>query len=321
MLLAAAAAAYGILRLERRRALRWMEALGPRAPELAAEVDTSRLRLCTFCAAVALLAGGLASMQPAWGEGDPGADPGEADILVCLDVSRSMLARDVAPDRLRRALAEIRALADRARGDRLGLVIFAGEARLLVPLTQDAASFIQLLELAEPGGLPRGGSDLGAAVDAALRALGEARGEHEAIVLLTDGEDLAGGGLAAARRAQARGIAIHCVGFGSTRGSKIAVAGERGETFLRDGSGAEVVSALDAAGLQAIAETTGGMYLEAGAEASVMAGLHAERLGPLSGRAPGPGASLPPAHRFPLFLLVAFALGILELGTSVRKRR
>ncbi len=319
--LASAAGAWAVFRLEARRARHRRAVFGLRADLLTKEASPSRRRGRNLCAAGLLLAGGAAALQPAWGAGLPRPDEDPADIMICLDVSRSMLARDLAPDRLRRARQEIQSLAARARGDRLGLVVFAGEARLLIPLTTDMESFAQLLELAEPDVLPRGGTDLGAAISAAIRALGSADGEHEAIVLLTDGEDLAAAGAAAAAQAQARGIAIHCVGFGSARGSKIAVERDGGESFLRDGAGREVVSALDAAGLRAIADATGGLYLEAGAAPGALAQLQRERLDPLTGRARSAGAAALPAARFPLLLLCAFALGILELGWSERARR
>jgi Ca-activated chloride channel family protein len=200
------------------------------------------------------------------------------------------------------------------------LVVFAGEARLLIPLTADAASFLQLLDLARPGVLPQGGTNLGAAIDAALQALGPARGEHEAIVLLTDGEDLEAAGSAAAARAREHGVAVHCVGLGTRGGGKIAVPSGNGETFLRDASGSEVVSALDADGLRSIAEATGGAYLEAGAASGALVRLHRERLGPLAGRAAGSAAAATRAPRFQWFLLAAFVCGFLELAWSERKR-
>ena len=125
------------------------------------------------------------------------------DILVCLDVSRSMLAQDLQPSRLARAQEEIRALAARTESDRVGLVLFAGDARLAVPLTRDKDSFASLASRASPLSVERGGSDVGAALDTALGAL---TGAHEVILLLTDGEDLEARGLQAARRCRDRGI-------------------------------------------------------------------------------------------------------------------
>lgn len=318
--LLAALAGCGVLALERVRARRLTRLLGERAAELAAEVAPTVRRARAILAAGALFLGGLALLQPGWGADESPQGGGSADLLLVLDVSRSMLARDVAPDRLSRAQAEIEDLVAVARGDRIGLVVFAGAARLLIPLTEDLPSFERLLELARPGVLPQGGTNLGAAVDVALQALGDARGEHEAIVLLTDGEDLAAEGRAAAARARARGVAVHCIGFGTGGGGRISVPGGNGETFLRDAAGREVVSALDADGLRAIADATGGMYLEAGAESGAMARLHRERLGPLAGRRSSGAAAPLLAPRFQWFLLAAFVCCWLELLLRERRR-
>jgi Ca-activated chloride channel family protein len=173
-----------------------------------------------------------------------------------------MLARDVAPDRLSRAKGEIRALAEGAKGDRLGLVVFAGEARAMVPLTEDMTSFLELLDLADPTSVARGGTDLGAALEAALDVL---QGRRGTVLLFTDGEDLGGRGLLAARLLAERGVEVSCIGLGTELGSKITTGGG----FVRDRSGEEVVSALDARGLRAIAEATGGTFLASAPTISV----------------------------------------------------
>jgi Ca-activated chloride channel family protein len=226
----------------RARARKLEGVLGPRVPV--------RRRRYGFLAAGLLLAL-VAVLGPAWGAAE--GDVRGADIAICLDVSRSMLARDVDPDRLSRAKAEVKALASRATGDRLGLVVFAGEARAMVPLTDDMASFSEILSLADPTSVGRGGTDLGAALEAALDLL---KGQPGAVVLLTDGEDLGGKGLAAARLVGERGVAVHCVGVGTELGGKIATEGG----FVRDRSGEDVVFAMDPAGLRAIAAATGGTF-------------------------------------------------------------
>jgi len=306
--------------LRRQRARRAAAVLGPRAERLAAEARPEFRRRADAWFASGLLLAGLALMQPAGGAESRAADPGAADLLICLDVSRSMLARDLAPTRLARAQAEIRSLAARAQGDRLGLVAFAGEARLLVPLTQDLELFAELVDLAEPGSAGRGGTDLGAALDAALAAFAGAGGRRGAIFLLTDGEDLEGRGARAAERCAARGVAVHCLALGSAQGSKIALAGESGEEFLRDRAGAEVVSAADLAGLRAIASATGGAFLEASAAPQALLQLHDE----VARSLPQPAAESagPPrrANLFALPLLAAFLLWMLELALAGRPR-
>jgi Ca-activated chloride channel family protein len=269
---------------------------------------------------VALLLALLALLGPRWGEGPTRAAPRGVDVLVCLDVSRSMLARDVSPTRLDAAKAQLAALAERARGDRLGLVVFAGEARLSVPLTHDAASWLHMADLADPLAVARGGTDLGAALDAARTALGSTRGEHEVIVVLTDGEDHAGKGREAAARCRAQGFAVHCVGFGSPRGSKVPVEADGGEAFLRDREGHDVVSAHDPTTLRALAEAAGGHYLDATADPDALATLYRTRILPMARKAFDAEQREEREPRFQWPLLVAVLLWLLELAITDRRR-
>lgn len=226
-----------VARSRRRRLAR---ALGPRVIALAGEGAISRRALFPVAVLFAL----LAVVQPLWGESTIPGEPIGMDVVVCLDVSRSMLARDDEPSRLERAHEQIRELAARAGGDRLALVVFAGEAKLVVPMTRDLDSLAELASMQDPLSVARGGSDLGAAIDAALAAGGDA------IVLLTDGEDLEETGMRAAKAARDRGVDVHCVGFGTRLGAKIP----DGNGFVRDASGREVISRLDPERLGRIGE-------------------------------------------------------------------
>lgn len=220
-------------------------------------MSVSRLRHLPFLLGLALVA--LAAVGLAADPADSAPAFEGMDVVLCLDVSRSMLARDVAPDRLRRAQAEIAALAAFARGDRLGLVLFAGEPRLLVPRTQDGASLAEMAALAGPWDVTRGGTDLPAALEAARVAL-QGRGGPGAIVVLSDGEDLGGRDAAAVIGAlQSEGIAVHALGLGTRRGAKIPDGG----AFVTDREGREVVSVLDPRTLARIADATGGTYRSA----------------------------------------------------------
>jgi Ca-activated chloride channel family protein len=287
LLLLAPAAWLALSAADRARARRLGVALGPRFP-----AGRRRFRLV----AAGLLLALVALLNPAWG-----AAAGElegADLVVCLDVSRSMLARDEDPDRLTRAKEEIRALSRRATGDRLGLVVFAGEARAMVPLTGDMASYLELLDLADPTSVGKGGTDLGAALEAALDLL---QGRPGAVFLLTDGEDLDGRGLAAARLLGERGVAVHCVGLGTELGSKIATEGG----FVRDRAGGDVVSAMDAKGLKAIAAATGGTY-----------GSHVPDLS--AARRAGRSERRESRYQWPL--AAAVALWLLDVALAGRRR-
>ena len=288
--------------LDRARARRLAPAVGPRAPMLA----PVRRRRVWFT--LALLCAVLAVLQPAWGGGARALDSRGLDILVCLDVSRSMLARDLEPSRLERARREISALAERTEGDRLGLVVFAGDARLAVPLTRDMDSFRELVGLAGPLSVMRGGTDLGAALSTALGS-----GDPDVVLLLTDGEDHEGKGRQVAETA---GVPVHCVGLGSRRGAKIPVDG----AFLRDRTGAEVVSALDPATLRRIAAATGGSFRDAHARPRALVELYEERILPMARETLEAKERRERENRFQWPLLAAFLFLMVDLWLHDRRR-
>lgn len=251
---------------------------------------------------------------------DAAEPPSGADLILCLDVSRSMLARDLAPSRLARAQAEIRALAEAAPADRLSLIAFAGEARLIVPPTRDGALLSDLAALCGPASVGVGGSDLGSGLEAAAALLAPTPAAPATVIVLTDGEDLAGRGARAANALAQRGVEVLCFGFGSERGSKIAVPGSNGEEFLKDASGREVVSTLDAEALRELARVTGGDYFPVAGEVGVLRAAYQARILPQTRRAAlrsgGAVAWLPSA----LLSLAAF-LWILVLATRDGRRR
>ncbi len=324
VLLLLAPAAWLLLRMrDHARARRLAAAVGPRVAGLAESPQRRRRRVRRAAFALALLLVVFAMLGPAWGTPVGDLEWSGVDVVLCLDVSRSMLARDLVPDRLTRAQEQIRALAERTRGDRLALVLFAGEALVRVPLTRDGASLSELADEADPSAVGLGGTDLGAALSAALEALEGGDGRPRAIVLLTDGEDLGGkdpGGRGArvATECAERGIAVHGVGFGTDDGSRIAL-GE--EAFLRDGQGRDVVSALDAAGLTRLAEATGGTFVAARSSATPLVDLYERAVLPTAQAAQTSGGERRQEDRFQWPLLVAFLLLMLDLWLVDRTRR
>ncbi len=315
---------------ERRAAARLADLAGPRAMKLAPGLSPRRRALRGGLLAGGALFAAVACLEPVWGAPTAGAEARGVDIVVCLDVSKSMLARDVAPTRLARAKAEIRALAERTRGDRIGLVVFAGESRLLTPLTRDMRSFAAIAATAEPESVLRGGTDVGGAIDLALAALAGATGDHETILLLTDGEDLGASGAAAAERCAARGISVHTIGLGSPLGSKIAVPPEEpapgrpkppaGETFLRDRAGREIVSALDVAALRSIAETARGTFRDVSASPHPLVSLYEDEILGVARKEIDARSRRERPKRFQWPLAAALALWILALALPERRR-
>jgi Ca-activated chloride channel homolog len=305
---------------DRVRARRLAAVAGPRAAVLS-DVDSRRRAWRAALGAAAILFAVLAAMQPLFGEGSGLVEARGTDLVVCLDVSQSMLATDVPPSRLAAARREIKALAQRAGGDRLALVLFAGETRLAAPLTRDVEAYSELVDGADPLALTRGGTDLAAALEAGLAALEGATGDLAAIILVTDGEDLGGRGLRAAEACKARNVAVHCVGFGSAGGSKVPVTAEGGTTFLRDRSGAEVVTALDADGLQRIAAATGGEAIaDAGTRTGSLVSLYDRRIRPVARNALEAERRKGRKNGFQGPLLLAFASWVATLGISDRRR-
>ncbi|MHC4922400.1 MAG: vWA domain-containing protein, partial [Planctomycetota bacterium] len=264
-------------------------------------------RATRLCLAVLLLL--LTFMEPRLGEEQVQVERRGLDIVFCLDTSRSMLARDMAPTRLDRAKRDIRSvLPELTRGDRVGLVAFAGRARVVVPLTHDLDSFRQLLAAVDTATVRRGGTDIAAAVTRALALIGDEDYQTSVVVVLTDGEDHQGKAQSAARECHDRDVVLHAVGYGSTRGSKITLTGDEGESFLRNAKGDEVVSVLASESLRAITETTGGEFLRADVMSLPLLELKAKRLDPMAKRAYEAGEETIYRSRFQWTLLPALLL-------------
>ena len=241
------------------------------------------------------------------------------DLVVCIDTSRSMLVRDVRPDRLTRAIREVGGLVDRLKGDRVAVIAFSGDARDVAPLTHDRTTLRALLERVSPDDNVVGGTDLGAALQRALALFDGRTGAHEAIVLLTDGEDLSGHGLEMARTAAERGIRIYVVGMGTEQGGKVPLlAGDGTESFLADGEGGEVISALDGSSLEQIAHVSGGEFLAATRSAAPLEELYRMRISRLEGRDLQGGKERVPHDRFQWVLVLAFACMLIESGLRER---
>ncbi len=181
------------------------------------------------------------------------------DILIAIDTSRSMLANDLSPTRLARVKLAAADLISKLRGDRVGLVAFAGTAFLQAPLTADYAEVLASLRELDTEIIPAGGTNLAEAIRAAIEAFGKGEGEHRALVIFTDGEELEADGLAAAKEA-ASVARIFTVGAGSPNGTIIAIPGERGVEYVKGPDGQIVKSRLDENRLRAIAEAAGGFY-------------------------------------------------------------
>jgi len=186
------------------------------------------------------------------------------DLFVLLDVSRSMLAEDVAPNRLERAKSDIVDLLQKLEGDRVGLIAFAGAPVELVPLTTDQGFFRMVLDDVDPDSAPRGGSLIGDAIRKAMEAMTERQDRDQVIVLITDGEDHDSFPAQAAQRAADRNIRIISVGLGDTgEGARIPKRADDGSLIFTKHEGQEVWSKMDETLLKEIALATSGAYVPA----------------------------------------------------------
>src|SRR5580704_6963474 len=174
------------------------------------------------------------------------------ELLFAVDTSKSMLAQDVKPDRLSRAKLD---------GDAVGLLAFAGNAFLQCPVTLDYDAFRESLDALDTKVIPRGGTDIAAAIREAEAVFKTRTAAEKILVLITDGEDLGGESISAAKEAANNGVKIFAVGIGSTTGELVPIPSENGGTdFARDTSGQLVKSHLDEATLKQIVGATGGLY-------------------------------------------------------------
>ncbi|MFN7961121.1 MAG: VWA domain-containing protein [Thermoanaerobaculia bacterium] len=265
----------------RRRALARLAA--PRLlPHLAASVSVRRRRLKRGLVLVGLAALLLALAEPQLGYEWQEIHRQGVDLVVAFDVSRSMLAEDTgslsAASRLDRARREVTDLLRAAKGDRIGLVAFAGSAVLECPLTLDYGALESFLPVLDPDLLPLPGSDLGAALRTALSAFARSSPtSSRAIVLVTDGEDHEGQAQAAAEEARRAGVKVFALGLGEVKGAPLP---EPTGGFHRDAEGKMVLSRLDEASLRAIARRTGGAYRHATGSESALRALYLEAIRP-----------------------------------------
>ena len=185
-----------------------------------------------------------------------------AEIVIALDVSNSMLSQDLSPNRLERAKLAISRLVDRLQDDRIGLVVFAGNAFVQLPVTADYVSAKMFLNSVDTGSVPIQGTAIGEAIYTAIRSFSAQSEKSRAIIVITDGENHEDDPVAAAKEAADMGIRVYTIGVGSTQGQPIPKDGE----LMKDKDGNIVVTRLDEDVLRQMARVGGGAYVHAGNE-------------------------------------------------------
>jgi Ca-activated chloride channel family protein len=243
------------------------------------------------------------------------------DIVVAVDLSQSMLAEDVSPNRLERARLAILRLMGSLDGDRIGLVAFAADAFVQSPLTTDYAAAGMFLNAMHPDIMPVQGTDLGAALRVSLQALEQGARDARVVVIVTDGEDHEADFEAELERAAGAGVRVHVVGIGSVEGVPIPVFDAQGrrEGFLRDEDDAVVTTRLGEQTLRTVAERTGARYVTAGVGGPGFDDLVDELVG-AEGEALEERQVTLFEEQFQIFLAMALALLFAEFVWPERRR-
>ena len=229
--------------------------------ELMPEVSNGRvvLKFILFCCAVALVV--LAAARPQFGSKLREEKARGVEMMLVVDVSNSMLAEDFEPNRLERTKYAINRLFDGLKQDRVGLIVFAGEPRVQLPITSDYRMAKAFARRIDPSQVSVQGTAIGKALEQALLSFSGETDEKRsrAIILITDGENHDDDAVAVAKRAAEQGIRIYTIGIGTPEGAPIEIDGE----FIRDEQGGMVVSKLNEEMLAQIADLTGGAYVRA----------------------------------------------------------
>lgn len=216
-----------------------------------------RTKFILLLVAIALIVTALA--QPQLGAKLGKSKGRGSEIMLTVDVSRSMLAEDFKPSRLERTKNAIGRLLERLDNDRVGMVIFAGAPYIQLPITSDYVSAGAFVRNLSPNLVPEQGTSVASAIELASRSFSEGSERSRTIILITDGESHDDDPLAAAAAAKEKGIVIHTLGIGTPQGVAISIDGE----MVKDSADQIVVSKLDEEMLQAIAVETGGVYVRA----------------------------------------------------------
>jgi Ca-activated chloride channel homolog len=185
------------------------------------------------------------------------------EVIIALDVSNSMMAEDIQPNRLTRAKQAISKLVDNLENDKIGLIVFAGDAYTQIPVTTDYVSAKMFLSTINPDMVPKQGTSIGAAIDLASRSFTPGEGKSKAIIIITDGENHEDDPVAAAEKASKMGIIIHTIGIGSSDGVPVPMGSGGRRDYLKDADGSTVITKLDEDILKKIAGSAGGNYIRA----------------------------------------------------------
>src|ERR1700744_367178 len=242
-----------------------------------------------------------------------------ADIMILLDVSNSMLSQDLAPNRLESAKRAIAQLIDNLHGDRIGIVVFAGEAYVQLPVTTDYSAAKLFLSTINTNMVPTQGTAIGAAIDLGMKSFDFKDGTGKAIIIITDGENHEDDAVAAAKNATDKDVTVHVIGVGSAEGAPIPIyQNGRQAGFHTDSAGKTVVSKLDESMGKEIAAAGNGAYVRA-TNANSGLGIVMDQIDKIQRKTVDTKSFKDFEDRFQFFLGFAFLVLVVEFFISNRK--
>jgi len=307
---------------ERKRRLALARLVAARLqPRLAGTTSVAKRRVAFLLTMLAFALSILALARPQWGFSWEERREMGRDVMIAIDTSRSMLAADLQPSRLKRAKLAAEDLLGQIQGDRVGIIAFAGSSFLQAPLTADFAATRDTIAELDTEIIPRGGTNLTEAIKAADDAFGKGESDNRALIIFTDGEELEDDAAKAAAEHKSK-FRIFTVGLGSPDGALIPVPNERGGTqFVRDEKGEYVKSKLDEKRLREVADAGGGFYIHLENGPAEMRRIATEGLGKMKETTTSESRfSKKPTERYQWPLAVAIACWVASMLIGERRR-
>jgi len=253
----------------------------------------------------------IALARPQFGVQNEQVERKGVDVIVALDISNSMLAEDVIPNRIRRAKFEIENMIDLLAGDRIGLVVFAGESFVQTPMTLDYGAAKMFLDAVSTSWVTTQGTNLAGAIDMARKSYPTKTGAGKVLIIISDGEEQTGDGKAAAQAAVKEGITIYTIGVGSEKGVPIPLAKtEENVSYKKDENGQIVMTKLNPKILEEIAHYGGGSYFAAGVDLNLTE-IYKE-ISKMEKSSFGEGKQIRYKEQYQLFLLIALLMFLSE---------
>ena len=282
------------------------------------EASVKRIRLKYFFIFVAMTIVIFVIAGPQFGSKLETVKRQGIEVVICLDVSNSMLAQDITPNRLEKAKQMLSRLTDNLSNDKIGLIVFAGDAFTQIPITSDYISAKMFLSSIIPSMVSTQGTAIGSAIELAMRSFTPDESSSKTIVIITDGENHEGNAVQEATKAAEKGVKVNVIGIGLPKGSPIPI--NNNNDFMKDNAGNVVITQLNEAMCQEIALAGNGLYVRADNTNSALRALQDE-LSKMSKSEVESHVYSEYDEQFPILAWIVLVLLILEFLTSERKNR